>query len=106
MKYIFNISYVIPAHRKESFLEWAKGEGRRAADSPKMRDYRILTVAAIPGDAEYAKSPDKNLSIQIGFDSLSDCREWNEQKFNALMDSYAKWHGPNPVFFATILKEL
>ncbi len=104
--YIFNISYVIPAKRKDSFIEWAKGEGRLAADSPRLRNFRILTVAAIPGDAGYAKSPDKNLSIQMTFDSLSDCREWNDSKFTAVMESYAKWHGPNPVFFATILKEL
>lgn len=106
MMYIFNISYVIPAKRKESFIEWAKGEGRLAAASNNIRDYRILTVAAIPGDTDYAKSPDKNLSIQLGFDSLADCRQWNEKNFSALMDSYARWHGPNPVFFATILKEL
>lgn len=104
--YIFNISFVVLASRKESFLEWAKGEGRLAAQFPSLRDFRVLTVAAIPGDSDYAKSPDKNLSIQMSFDSLSECREWNDTKFTALMDSYAKWHGPNPVFFATILKQL
>ena len=40
------------------------------------------------------------------FDSVADCREWNERNFPAFMESYAGWHGPDPLFFATILKEL
>ncbi|MDE6017466.1 MAG: DUF4286 family protein [Muribaculaceae bacterium] len=104
--YIFNITYVIPSKRKDSFITWAKDEGRLAASSHLLRDYKIVTVAAIPGDKEFAKSPEKNFSVQMYFDSISDCREWNEKNFSALMDSYARWHGPNPLFFATILKEI
>ena len=104
--YIFNITYVIPAKRKDSFLDWAKGEARLAAESPLLRDYKIVTVAAIPGDKEFAKSKEKNFSVQMHFESVSDCREWNEKNFPAFMNSYAGWHGPDPLFFATILKEL
>ena len=104
--YIFNITYVIPSKRKDSFIEWAKGEARLSASFDKLRDYKIITVAAIPGDKEFAKQDEKNFSIQMHFDSISDCREWNEKCFHTFMESYAKWHGPNPLFFATILKEL
>ena len=104
--YIFNITYVIPTKRKDSFIEWAKGEAGLVAASPTLRDYKVVTVAAIPGDKEFAKSQEKNFSVQMYFDSISDCREWNEKNFSGFMESYAKWHGPNPLFFATILKEL
>ena len=104
--YIFNITFVIPNKRKDSFIEWAKGEARLASASDKLRDYKLITVAAIPGDKDFAKQDEKNFSVQIHFDSVADCREWNEKCFPAFMESYAKWHGPNPLFFATILKEL
>ncbi len=103
---IFNITYVISNSRKDSFISWAKGEGQLAAASPLLRDYKLITVAAIPGDKEFAKSEEKNFSVQLYFDSISACREWNEKCFPTFMDSYAKWYGPNPLFFATILKEL
>ena len=104
--YIFNITYIIPSKRKDSFIEWAKGEAHLVATSDNLRDYKIVTVAAIPGDKDFAKQNEKNFSIQMYFDSISDCRKWNETNFTTLMESYAKWHGPNPLFFATILKEL
>ncbi len=104
--YIFNISFVISKSRQDSFISWAKDEAQTAASSPLLRNYKLITVAAIPGDKEFAKSPEKNFSIQMHFDSIADCREWNEKCFHTLMESYAKWHGPNPLFFATILKEL
>ena len=104
--YIFYIKYVIPSKRKDSFIEWAKGEARLAASSAKLKDYKVVTVAAIPGDKEFARQDEKNFSVQMYFDSVSDCREWNEKNFPTFMDSYADWHGPNPLFFATILKEL
>ncbi|MDE6193532.1 MAG: DUF4286 family protein [Muribaculaceae bacterium] len=104
--YIFNITYVIPSKRKDSFIDWAKGEARLAASSDKLRDYKLITVAAIPGDKDFAKQDEKNFSVQMYFDSVADCREWNEKCFSAFMESYAAWHGPNPLFFATILKEL
>lgn len=103
---IFNISFVLPKSRQDSFIDWAKSEARVAAQSPLLRDYRLLTVAAIPGDKEFAKSPEKNFSLQFHFDSISDCRQWNEHNFHSFMEAYANWHGPNPLFFATILKEL
>ena len=103
---IFNISFVIPKSRQDSFLQWAKSEAQAAAQSQQLRDYKLLTVAAIPGDKEFAKSQEKNFSVQLYFDSISDCRQWNEQHFPTFMASYAKWHGPNPLFFATILKQL
>ena len=103
--YIFNISFVIPASRKHSFMEWANGEGSLAAESSSLRDFNVIAVVAIPGDADFAKSPDRNMSLQMTFDSLSECREWHEQRFTPLMDSYARWYGPRPLFFATILKK-
>lgn len=104
--YIFNITYVIPNKRKDSFIDWAKREARLAAASPLLRNYKLITVAAIPGDKDFAKSQEKNFSVQMYFDSVAECREWNEKNFPAFMDSYADWHGPDPLFFATILKEL
>ena len=104
--YIFNITFVIPNKRKDSFIKWAKGEARLASASDKLRDYKLITVAAIPGDKDFAKQDEKNFSVQMYFDSVADCREWNEKCFSAFMESYAAWHGPNPLFFATILKEL
>ena len=104
--YIFNITYVVPSKRKDSFIDWAKGEARLAAASEKLRDYKLVTVAAIPGDKEFAKQDEKSFSVQLYFDSISDCRHWNEHHFPSFMEAYAKWHGPNPLFFATILKEL
>lgn len=104
--YIFNITYVIPSKRKDSFIEWAKGNARLAAASDSLKDYRIVTVAAIPGDKDFAKQDEKNFSVQMCFNSIADCRQWNEKNFPVFMDSYARWHGPNPLFFATILKEL
>ncbi len=103
---IFNISFVLPKARQDSFIDWTKSEAQVAAQSKGLRDYKLITVAAIPGDKEFAKSEEKNFSIQMHFDSISDCREWNEKNFPSFMESYAKWHGPNPLFFATILKEL
>lgn len=104
--YIFNISFVIPTSRKQSFLNWANTGGRAAAACESMRCFRIMEVAAIPGDPDFTAQNDRNISIQLSFDSLSDCRRWNECHFPAVMQSYASWHGPDPVFFATILKEL
>lgn len=106
MSFIFNISLVIPASRKQGLIGWATGEGRLAATSPVLRDYRCLMVAAIPGDKEFDKSPDRTFTLQLTFDSLADCRNWHHSAFDTLMQSYAKWHGPNPLFFATILKEV
>lgn len=103
--FLFNISYVIPASRKESFLHWAEGEGRKAAESGGLRDFHILAVVAIPGDKDFAKSPDRSMSLQMRFDTLADCRRWHETRFAPLMMSYAAWHGKDPLFFATILKE-
>ena len=103
--FLFNISYVIPAFRKQAFLQWAQGEGRKAAQSPLLCDFHVLSVVAIPGDKDFAKSPDRNLSLQMTFDSLADCREWHETRFDSLMMSYAAWYGKDPLFFATILKE-
>lgn len=106
MRYIFNISLVIPKARKEGLISWVNGDGRRAAASPLLRDYRCLMVAGIPGDKEFEKSPDATFSLQMQFDSLKDCREWHRSAFDSLMQSYAGWHGPNPLFFSTILKEI
>lgn len=106
MTFIFNISIVIPVSRKHSFISWANGEGRLAAASPLLRDYRCLMVAGIPGDKEFEKSPDATFSLQMQFDSLKDCREWHRAAFETLMQSYSGWHGPNPLFFSTILKEV
>ena len=104
--YIFNITYVIPNKRKDSFIKWAKGEAQLAAESPKLKDYKVITVAAIPGDQDFARQDEKNFSIQMHFESVADCREWNESNLPAFMESYADWYGENPLFFATILKEL
>lgn len=104
--FIFNITYVIPNSRKDSFISWAKGEGCLSAASERLKDYKVITVAAIPGDKDFAKQNETNFSVQMHFNSIADCREWNENRFPGFMDSYAKWHGPNPLFFATILKEL
>ena len=104
--YIFNITFVIPTKRKDSFTDWAKGEARLAASSDLLLDFKVITIAAIPGDKDFAKADEKNFSIQFYFNSIADCRKWNESNFSAVMDSYAAWHGPNPLFFATILKEL
>ena len=104
--YIFNITYVIPSKRKDSFIKWAKGEAQLAAASPRLRDYKVITVAAIPGDKDFAKQDEKNFSVQMHFASVAHCREWNERNFPAFMESYADWYGENPLFFATILKEL
>ncbi len=104
--YIFNISIVIPKSRQDSFISWAKSDAQSAAQSNELRDFRILTVAAIPGDKDFPNSPDKTFSIQLHFDSIADCRQWNETHFHTLMESYSQWHGPNPLFFATILKSL
>ncbi|MDE6341720.1 MAG: hypothetical protein K2K93_05340 [Muribaculaceae bacterium] len=104
--FYFNISFVIPSARKDSFLQWARSEASVASAAPIVKDFRIITVAAVPGDPDFAKSPDKNISLQYAFDSLSECRSWNETLFTPLMDSYARWHGPQPVYFATILKDL
>ena len=106
MAYLFNISIVIPASRKQSFIDWVSGEARLAAASDTLRDFRCLFVAAIPGDKEFDRSPDRTFSIQLRFDSLKDCREWHSSHFDSLMLSYSAWHGPNPLFFATILKEV
>lgn len=106
MNFIFNVSIVIPAVRKQSFIDWVNGEGRLAAASPLLRDYRCLMVAAIPGDKDFDKSADRTFSLQMQFDSLRDCREWHNGTFETLMHSYARWHGPNPLFFATILKQV
>lgn len=103
--FIFNISFVIPAVRKESFLGWAEGEGRKAAQSHELRDFSIIAVVGIPGDKDFAKSPDRSMSLQMRFDTLADCRRWHETHFDALMMSYAAWHGKDPLFFATILKQ-
>ena len=104
--YIFNISLVIPKQRKDSLISWANGEGRLAASSSTLRDYRCLMVATIPGDKEFDRSPDATFSLQMQFDSLKDCREWYNSTFETLMQSYAGWHGANPLFFATILKQV
>lgn len=106
MSYIFNISFVVPVARKQGFIGWVSGEARLAAASDTLRDFRCLLVAAIPGDKEFDKSPDRTFSIQLCFDSLKDCREWHASRFDSLMLSYSAWHGPNPLFFATILKEV
>lgn len=106
MTFIFNISIVIPASRKQSFIDWVNGEGRMAAASDTLRDFRCLMVAGIPGDKEFDKSTDRTFSLQMQFDSLKDCREWHNSTFETLMQAYARWHGSNPLFFATILKEV
>lgn len=106
MAYLFNISIVIPASRKQSFIDWANGEGRLAAASDTLRAYSCLMVAAIPGDKDFDRSADRTFSIQMQFDSLKDCREWHASNFDLLMRAYARWHGPNPLFFATILKQV
>lgn len=103
--FIFNISFVIPATRKQSFLKWAEEDGRKAAESSLLRDFHVLAIVGIPGDKDFAKSPDRNLSLQMRFDTLADCRKWHETNFDSLMISYAAWHGKEPLFFATILKE-
>lgn len=103
--FIFNISFVIPATRKQSFLQWALADGRNAAESRCLRDYHVLTLVGIPGDKDFAKSSDRNMSLQMRFDTLADCRKWHETRFDSLMTSYAAWYGNNPLFFATILKE-
>lgn len=104
--FYFNISFVIPSARKDSFLQWARSEASVASAVPTVKDFRIITVAAVPGDPEYSKQLDKNISLQFSFGSLSECRAWNDTLFTPLMESYARWHGPQPVFFATILKDL
>ena len=105
MSYLFNISIVIPASRKQAFIDWANGEGRLAAASDTLRGFNCLMVPAIPGDKDFDRSPDRTFSLQMKFDSLKDCRAWHVSNFDALMGSYARWHGPDPLFFATILKD-
>lgn len=102
----FNISFAVSSHRKNSFLEWARTEASIAGAPPEVKDFRIIGVAAVPGDPEFSKRDEKNISLQFSFDSLKDCRQWHETLFTPLLDSYARWHGPQPVFFATILQDL
>lgn len=87
-------------------MEWARGEASRFAESPSVVAFQIVGVVAVPGDPDFSKQPDKNISLQFGFESLRECREWHDTLFPGLMESYARWHGPQPVFFATILKDL
>lgn len=86
-------------------MQWAQEKGREAAKCSELRDFSIIAVVGIPGDKDFAKSPDRSMSLQMRFDTLADCRRWHETRFDPLMMSYAAWHGKDPLFFATILKQ-
>lgn len=86
-------------------MKWADSEAKAAAATSSLRGFSTVQVIAVPGDPEFAKGKDRNISIQMRFDSLADCRRWHESRFEPVMESYARWHGPQPLFFATILKE-
>ncbi len=100
--YIYNITFVVEDSRLETLIEWIRTVGApRLAIEPASQPM-LSMVDGIDDDPDMAKS----VALQLHFKSLTDLEQWQEKDFAPTMEIYAREFAPEPLFFATLLRQL
>lgn len=100
--YIYNITFAVRASRLGKLLRWIRSSAvgalvRDGASSPR------LTMVEGPSQEE---TEIKSVALQLEFASLADFERWEASVFSTVMRDYALAFAPEPLFFATLLREL
>ncbi len=100
--YIYNITFAVEASRLEKLLDWIRtyasaGLTRDGATSP-----RLTMIEGSPEEETEIKS----VALQLEFASLAEFGKWESSAFAPVMQKYSVDFAPEPLFFATLLREL
>lgn len=100
--YIYNITFAAEASRLDRLIAWIRSEAvPRMAVAPASSPM-LSMVEGVEAEADMVKS----VALQLRFESIADLARWQEEAFEPAMEIYAREFAPEPLFFATLLREL